>query len=143
IKLLNYVSGETLDALLTNAMLFVLPSDLEGLSLALLEAMGAGLCVLTSDIPENRELVDGVGFTFRAGDVESLQEMLRVLTAAPSVRAEAGRRARERVLASYNWDEITEEIEDEYLRVTGKPGALVSKKSPGKSRSRSADEQVA
>src|SRR5580693_5885337 len=44
IKLLEWVSGEALDELLTNAMMFVLPSDLEGLSLALLDAMGAGLC---------------------------------------------------------------------------------------------------
>ena len=48
-------------------MLFVLPSDLEGLSLALLDAMGAGLCVLASDIPENREAVEDAGFTFRQG----------------------------------------------------------------------------
>jgi glycosyltransferase involved in cell wall biosynthesis len=52
IRMLEWVSGETLDELLTNAMIFVLPSDLEGLSLALLDAMGAGLCVLTSDVPE-------------------------------------------------------------------------------------------
>jgi hypothetical protein len=45
IKRQDWVSGEALDELLTNAMVFVLPSDLEGLSLALLDAMGAGLCV--------------------------------------------------------------------------------------------------
>ena len=61
IKMLDWVSGEALDELLTNAMMFVLPSDLEGLSLALLDAMGAGLCVVTSDVPENREVVDGCG----------------------------------------------------------------------------------
>jgi glycosyltransferase involved in cell wall biosynthesis len=65
IRMLDWTSGEALDELLTNAMLFVLPSDLEGLSLALLDAMGAGLCVLTSNVPENREVVDGAGFTFR------------------------------------------------------------------------------
>src|SRR5205807_3032161 len=58
ILILDWVSGDTLDELLTNAMVFVLPSDVEGLSLALLDAMGAGLCVLTSNIPENRELVE-------------------------------------------------------------------------------------
>jgi glycosyltransferase involved in cell wall biosynthesis len=63
IRMLEWVSGEALDELLTNAMIFVLPSDMEGLSLALLDAMGAGLCVLTSDVPENREVVDGAGFT--------------------------------------------------------------------------------
>jgi glycosyltransferase involved in cell wall biosynthesis len=65
IRMLDWTSGEALDELLTNAMLFVLPSDLEGLSLALLDAMGAGLCVLTSNVPENREVVEGAGFTFR------------------------------------------------------------------------------
>jgi glycosyltransferase involved in cell wall biosynthesis len=68
IRILDRVSGETLDELLTNAMIFVLPSDLEGLSLALLDAMGAGLCVLTSDVPENREVVDGAGFTFQRAE---------------------------------------------------------------------------
>jgi glycosyltransferase involved in cell wall biosynthesis len=51
IRMLEWVSGDTLDELITNAMIFVLPSDLEGLSLALLDAMGASLCVLTSDVP--------------------------------------------------------------------------------------------
>jgi trans-aconitate methyltransferase len=60
IRVLDWVSGEPLDELLTNAMLFVLSSDLEGLSLALLDAVGAG-GVLASDIPENREVVHGSG----------------------------------------------------------------------------------
>src|SRR5438132_5862840 len=74
IKLLDWVSGETLDELLTNAMIFVLPSDLEGLSLALLNAINTGLCVLTSDVPENREVVEGAGFTFERGDSADLAD---------------------------------------------------------------------
>jgi glycosyltransferase involved in cell wall biosynthesis len=66
IRILDWMEGEELDELLTNACLFVLPSDLEGLSLALLDAMGAGVCVLASDIPENRELVDGAAIPSRA-----------------------------------------------------------------------------
>jgi len=77
IKILNWVAGEVLDELLTNAMIFVLPSDLEGLSLALLDAMGAGLCVLCSDVAENREAIDDAGFTFRRGDVPDLADRLR------------------------------------------------------------------
>ena len=81
-----------LDELLTNAMMFVLPSDLEGLSLALLDAMGAGLCVLTSDVPENGEVVDGAGFTFKRGNSADLADRLRFLIANPAVRRAAGRR---------------------------------------------------
>jgi glycosyltransferase involved in cell wall biosynthesis len=144
IRMLSYVSGAELDELLTNAMLFVLPSDLEGLSLALLEAMGAGLCVLASDIPENRELVDGVGFTFRAGDVGNLEEMLRVLIASPSVRAEAGRKARQRVLACYDWDEISEKIEEEYLRIAGRPEDSVrALRNPAESHGRHDKKRIA
>jgi len=120
IVFLNYVSGSDLDVLLTHSMFFVLPSDLEGLSLALLEAMGAARCVLTSDIPENRELVDGAGFTFRRGDVDDLERMLRRLIADPDARRASGRLAQERVLEQYQWDQITAQIEAVYLQALGK-----------------------
>jgi glycosyltransferase involved in cell wall biosynthesis len=61
---LDWLSGDALAEVLTNAALFVLPSDLEGLSLSLLDAMGAGVCVLASDTPENKEAIADTGFTF-------------------------------------------------------------------------------
>jgi glycosyltransferase involved in cell wall biosynthesis len=94
------LSAGALDELLTNAMLFVLPSDLEGMSLALLDVMGAGLCGLTSDIPENRELVDGAGFTFQGGSATDLADRLRFRIANPAVREAAGSTARRRVKES-------------------------------------------
>ncbi len=115
----DYVSGDTFDELLTNAMLFVLPSDLEGLSLALLEAMGAGLCVLVSDIPENLELMEDAGFTFRRGDVTDLRRMLELLIRADSLRAVAGQAARERIEKHYLWSNITKQIEDAYNEMLG------------------------
>lgn len=122
IRMLDYVSGETLDELLTNAMIFVLPSDLEGLSLALLDAMGAGLCVLTSDVPENREVLQGTGFTFQRGSAADLAERLRFLIANPAVRAAAGKLARARIEQHYQWQKIAEEIEQEYFQVLGWKG---------------------
>jgi len=120
IRLLDWVSGEALEELLTNAMLFVLPSDLEGLSLALLDAMGAGICVLTSDIPENGEVVEGAGFTFRRGDVHDLERMLRLLISDAQVREAAGRDARERILERYLWPEIVNQIELAYSELAGR-----------------------
>ena len=87
-------------------MLFVLPSDLEGLSVALLDAMGAGVCVLASDIRENRELVDGSGFTFRHGDRNDLERMLRLLISEPEIRKSAASHARETVWEHYLWSRV-------------------------------------
>jgi glycosyltransferase involved in cell wall biosynthesis len=119
IRILDWVSGEVLDELLTNAMIFVLPSDLEGLSLALLDAMGAGLCVLTSDVPENREVVDGAGFTFERGNAADLADRLRFLISNPAVREVAGQMARKRVEDHYRWRKIAEEIEKYYFEILG------------------------
>ena len=117
---LDWVSGDALDELLTNAMLFVLPSDIEGLSLALLDAMGAGVCVLTSDIAENCELVEGAGFTFKRGDVKDLERMLRWLLSDSQARAEAAKRAQQRVREHYLWPVIAKEVERAYFRTMGR-----------------------
>jgi glycosyltransferase involved in cell wall biosynthesis len=130
IRVLDWVSGETLDELLTNAMVFVLPSDLEGLSLALLDPMGAGLCVLTSDVPENREVVDGAGFTFQRGSAADLADRLRFLIANPAVREAAGRSARKRIEEQYQWQRVAEDIEEAYFKVMGAELAEAPIKKP-------------
>jgi glycosyltransferase involved in cell wall biosynthesis len=121
IRLLPWVAGANLEELLANAALFVLPSDLEGLSLALLDAMAAGVCVLTSDIPENREVVDGAGFTFRRGDAGDLERMLDVLVHDPELRRRAAERERVRVRSDYRWPEIARSIEATYYKVLDWP----------------------
>jgi glycosyltransferase involved in cell wall biosynthesis len=130
VLVMDWVSGKALDELLTNAMLFVLPSDLEGLSLALLDAMGAGVCVLASDVPENCELVEGSGFSFRHGDLDDLERMLRLLISEPEVRKAAASRARERVWEHYLWSRVAREIEGVYLKLAG--GNILPKPGPAR-----------
>ncbi len=122
---LDWVQGLALDELLTNAALLVLPSDLEGLSLALLDAMGAGICVLTSDIPENREVIADAGFTFRSGNVLDLARMLGLLLSDPERRMLAGQRAQARVREKYLWPGIAEKISYLYAEITGRAGVQV------------------
>ena len=119
IRLLPWVSGEDLDELLSNAAVFVLPSDLEGLSLALLDAMAAGVCVLTSDIPENREVVDGAGFTFRRGNQDDLARVLHILVHNPMLRRQVAAKAAERIRERYRWPDIARAIEKSYYEVLG------------------------
>jgi glycosyltransferase involved in cell wall biosynthesis len=94
----------------------------------LLDAMGAGVCVLASDVPENCELVEGSGFSFRHGDLDDLERMLRLLISEPEVRKAAASKARERVWEHYLWSRVAREIEGVYLKLAGgnilpKPGA--------------------
>jgi glycosyltransferase involved in cell wall biosynthesis len=130
IKILDWISGDDLDELLTNAMVFVLPSELEGLSLALLDAMGAGLCVLSSDVPENREAIETAGFTFRCGDVADLAERLRFLIANPAVREAAGQAARRRVREQYQWGEVASQVEGVYLAMMGRKSTDIVPRKP-------------
>lgn len=91
----GHVTGPALAQLFGHAYAFVLPSHLEGQSVALLEALGAGRAVLVSDIPENLEAIEAGGFTFRVGDVADLRDRLAWLVANPeAVRAMEARVAR-------------------------------------------------
>jgi len=119
IRFLPWVSGSDLEELLSNAALFVLPSEIEGLSLALLDAMAAGVCVLTSDIPENNEVVDGAGFTFHRGEQADLERMLDLLIHNPELRRQSAARERERIQGQYLWPAIARSIEKAYYNVLG------------------------
>jgi glycosyltransferase involved in cell wall biosynthesis len=127
IRMLDWVSGDALDELITNAMIFVLPSDLEGLSLALLDAMGAGLCVVASDVPENCEVVAGCGFTFERGNSKDLTDWLRFLIANPGMREAVGRAARRRIENHYQWPTITAKIEKAYFEMLKSDSAPLKK----------------
>jgi glycosyltransferase involved in cell wall biosynthesis len=83
--------------LLAASDLFVLPSAREGLSLALLEAMGHGLPCVVSDDPGNREAVGDAGVVHPVGDAPALAEALAALAADPDKRARLGAAARARV----------------------------------------------
>jgi glycosyltransferase involved in cell wall biosynthesis len=127
ICMLDWVSGEALEELLTNAMIFVLPSDIEGLSLALLDAMGAGVCVLASDIPENCEVVEDAGFTFRRGDVDDLRGQLGLLISNEPLRKMAEGAARQRISEGFLWPQIVEQIEHVYWKTLGRGSMAESK----------------
>lgn len=112
----GHVEGETLAALFGHCFLFVLPSHVEGQSVALLEALGYGRATLVSSIPENTDVVGEHGFTFPVADVAALRARLQQLAAAP----DAVRAVRERVRASdawASWDDVARMHEEVYASV--------------------------
>jgi glycosyltransferase involved in cell wall biosynthesis len=114
VSFLGPVYGEELASLWQHAAIVVVPSSLEGLSIALLEAMSFGRPVLASDIPENREVLDGVGASFRTGDAGDLGRALHELLEDPGRLAEMGRRARARIEAEYDWERVADRTADLY-----------------------------
>ena len=115
------VGGRLRAELYAHALAFVLPSTIEGQSVALLEAMGFGACVLVSDIPENREVVDGVGLTFPGRDRAALTERLQWVLDASDEAAALGRLGRQRVEAEYTWDEVARRTEAFYYELLDHP----------------------
>ena len=113
-RFLGSVYGETLASLQQHAALVVAPSSLEGLSIALLEAMSFGRAVLASDIPENVEVVEGCGTLFRRGDEADLGRQLKAMLGDPGPLAALGAAARERIRARYDWDRVAEQTLDLY-----------------------------
>jgi len=110
----GFVTGAPLEELFSNAYLFCLPSTVEGLPVALLEAMNFGNCCLSSDIPENLEAVEEHGFTFRNRDAGDLRRVLEDLIEHPlKVHAKKGP-ALEHVRQNYSWDSVTDQMEALY-----------------------------
>ena len=70
----GFVQGQMLDELYSNAYIYTLPSDLEGMPLSLLEAMSYGNCCLVSDIPECAEVVEDKALIFQKFDIEAIEK---------------------------------------------------------------------
>jgi glycosyltransferase involved in cell wall biosynthesis len=115
--LLDYVYGEALDELWSNAFLVVQPSTMEGLSISLLEALSHGRCVLVSDIPENMEVVEDCAPSFRSKDVDDLTEKLRMLIGSPDLVARYEEKGRHLILTRFTWDGVTSSLENLYLEL--------------------------
>lgn len=103
----GFVQGQELEELYSNAYVYVLPSDVEGMPLSLLEAMSYGNCCLVSDIPECAEVVEDKAEIFSAGDRSALQERLQMLCDCPDTVAGYQENARAYICDKYNWDEVT------------------------------------
>lgn len=104
----GFVHGRELEELTGHAALVVLPSTLEGLSIALLEGMAHRRACLVSDIPPNLEAGGDCVATFPSGDVEALAAELERLLVDPERRRRLGEAAFERVRDHYSWEAATE-----------------------------------
>ncbi len=104
----GFVQGQILGELYSNAYMYTLPSDLEGMPLSLLEAMSYGNCCLVSDIPECTEVVEDKALIFKKSDVAGLKEKLQEACDHPEKVMELKKQAADFICEKYNWDDVVE-----------------------------------
>jgi glycosyltransferase involved in cell wall biosynthesis len=114
---LGWVYGDVLDELFTNAFLFVLPSETEGLSVSLIEAINFGCGVLVSDIPENLDALKDYGFSFRNADVNDLAKTLQHLVDKPELVAAKKDKGRDYVRQRYGIGPVVDSLEMTYREI--------------------------
>ena len=105
----GFVEGKTLSELYSNAYIYTLPSDLEGMPLSLLEAMSYGSCCLVSDIGECADVVGENAVLFRKSDVEDLRQKLRTLCEDEALVNQFKSKSADYILKKYNWDNVVRE----------------------------------
>lgn len=112
----GFVRGQMLEELYSNAYLYTLPSDLEGMPLSLLEAMSYGNCCLVSDIAECTEVVEDKAMVFLQGNVEDLREKLQTACDREELVQGYKKDAAEFICGKYDWDEVVEETVKLYYK---------------------------
>lgn len=104
----GFVQGRILEELYSNAYLFVLPSDIEGMAIGLLEAMSYGNCCVVSDIPENLEVVEDKAVSFRKGNIDDLKMKLQYLLDNEGEVEKYKAISSEFICKKYSWEEVVE-----------------------------------
>lgn len=112
----GFVQGEALKELYSNAWVFVLPSDVEGMAMSLLEAMSYGNCCLVSDIPENTEVVKEHAFTFEKSNVHDLKNKLEYLLAHPEEVINMREGCADYICQRYDWEDVVDRTLELYRK---------------------------
>jgi len=118
----GYQKGRVLAELFSNACLYVQPSTLEALSMAVLEALSYGRYVLASDIPGNVEALGECGSTFKVADVSDLREQLVEVLSSPQMLKKQFDVARGYVAREYDWERTADGFEEVYERLAARFG---------------------
>ena len=121
IRFLGAVTGDLKEQLLAHAYVFVLPSEIEGLPVSVLEASCRGVCPVVSSIPTTIEVLGerglARGFTFDSASSDELRTVLETCLENPELVEELGKQAQSYVISQYNWDAIALDTQRVYERV--------------------------
>lgn len=110
----GFVVGQVLEELYSNAYVYALPSDLEGMPLSLLEAMSYGNCCIVSDIAECTDVVEDKAVVCRKSDVNDLKVKLQMLCDDVNMANRYKKMAGDFICGKYCWNDIVKKTVDLY-----------------------------
>lgn len=113
----GFVQGAELAELYSNAYIYCLPSDLEGMPISLLEAMSYGNCCLTSNIDECTEVCVNNAVYFEKGNAADLRDKLDYLIKNPQIVSGYKEKARDYICNKYNWDDVCDKTLQLYKNI--------------------------
>lgn len=114
----GFISGDTLGQIYSNSYVVCLPSDLEGMSISLLEALSYSNAVLCSDIPENTSVCGNAALTFKKGNVDDLAQKLDFLLKNPKAAEKLRENSAEYVLSRFSWQNTAELTTELYEKIS-------------------------
>jgi glycosyltransferase involved in cell wall biosynthesis len=110
----GWIKREDLAVRLGMADIFILPSDVEGMPVACLQAMASGLAIVGSRIMGIREVVQERenGILVEKGDIPGLADGLEQLINNKELMLNMGKRSRSIANEKYRWDIISQQYLD-------------------------------
>lgn len=113
----GFISGDTLAQIYSSAYLVCHPSNIEGMSISLLEALSYSNAVICSDIPENTAVCGDAAATFKKGDVNDLADKLSFFINNPEETEKLKVRSAEYVLSRFSWEKTAQQTRQVYERI--------------------------
>lgn len=112
----GWMEGDALLSVIAHAGVFAQPSAMEGLPIALLEAMAYGIPALVSDIPAHRELIAESAVRFPVDDHRALARLMVEAFTDPAWYEQQGARNRDVVKKNYRWEVVAKKTVEVYKK---------------------------
>lgn len=117
IVMTGFVEGQMLQELYSNCIAYVLPSDIEGMAITMLEAMSYGAHCIFSDIPENREVAGEYARYFPVGDVAALREqLLHAISLQEEEHADNSKKEIAYIKEKFGWEPVVDSTLEIYKK---------------------------
>ncbi|MGC8977246.1 MAG: DUF1972 domain-containing protein [Candidatus Ratteibacteria bacterium] len=115
IKFLGPIYSSDYDEIMANCYAYVHGNEVGGTNPALLRAMGSGRCIISIDVPFNREVLGDCGIYFKK-DTNDLKEKINFVLKNPEIVKKLGEKAKERVKKLYRWEDVIDNYEKVFLK---------------------------